>query len=225
LKKILFVVNSIEEFDFNHLLKKYLSNVNIFIGEDLPDDPKSFTFIVLWSYRKLVKIDKSHNNIILFHSSDLPEGKGWAPIYNTVVSEKEYFYITGILANEKVDSGDILVKARFRMKNNYTADYIREWDKEISILLLQKVLENFQGKKLKGLKQEGLSSYYPRRNPEQNEISISSTIGSIFNHLRACEHRHPAFFFINDTKFLVFIKPEEEPTFPVDLEITFYDPS
>jgi len=44
-----------------------------------------------------------------------------------------------------------------------------------------------------------------------------------FNFLRACEKAHPAFFFFNQTKYFISITPEKNPSFPPDLEITFFD--
>jgi len=162
-------------------------------------------------------------NVIIFHGSNLPLGKGWAPIYYTLVENLPNYTITGILPADKVDSGDIVVRAKFSIKDNYTAENIREFDNEISILLIKKILERFSNNHLKGKKQTGPESYYQRRYPKDNEIKINSKISEIFNHLRACESSHPAFFYYNKTKYLIYIEGEEKPTFPDDLELEFFD--
>ena len=138
MKKIFFVVNNIKEFEFENLITKYLPKVDIKIGKLLPKNVKKYDLIILWNYKKIIKDLPKENNVILFHSSDLPKGKGWAPIYYSIISKQKYFIISGIIANEKVDAGDIIVKARFKIQVNYTAGFLRKLDNEISIILISK---------------------------------------------------------------------------------------
>ena len=79
----------------------------------------------------------------------------------------------------------------------FERDYnlIREFDNEISIILTKKIIERFENGKLKGKRQEGKESFYFRRKPEDNEIDSNSRILDVFNHLKACEKSHPAFFY------------------------------
>ena len=132
------------------------------------------------------------------------------------------FRSTGLFAAEDVDSGNIIVKARFRIKDNYIAEYIREWDNEISIILIKKILQRFGKNKIIGKKQIERGNFNTRRYPEQNEISIDSKFKKIISHLRACEKNHPAFFFYKKTKYIVNIQPIDRPKFPSDLKIKFY---
>lgn len=222
MKKVFFLVNTLKEFNFQQHLSKYLSDVNIFVGESLPANT-DYDLIILWNYRKILKNISDRKNVILFHSTNLPEGKGWAPIYYTLIKDLQYYTISGIFAVDNVDSGDIIIQAKFKIKSNYTAETLREWDDEICIILLKKILEIFQGKEIKGKKQKGISSIYPRRKPEDNEINLNVKFIDIINHLRACEKNHPAFFVYNETKYFVKIEPEIKPTFPDDLEIILYD--
>lgn len=222
MKRVFFLVNKLGEFDFFEYIEKYLNGINVTVGESLPQNPKEYDLIVLWSYRKIIR-DVSSKNVILFHSTDLPEGKGWAPIYYSISSGQKYFTISGILADEKVDSGDIVVKAKFKIKDNYTAEYIRKWDDEISIILVKKILEKFASKEIKGKKQIGVGTTNQRRTPEDNKIELKARFSEKINHLRACEKNHPAFFYYNKIKYNIIVEPEPKPEFPSDLKITFYD--
>ncbi len=223
MKKIFFVVNSMKEFDFENLITKYLPKVDIKIGKSLPKNTEKYDLIVLWSYKKIVRSLPKENNVILFHSSDLPKGKGWAPIYYSLVSKQKYFTISGIIANERVDAGDIIIKARFKMQDNYTAEYLRKWDHEISIMLISKILKKMNGS-INGKKQISKGgNTYPRRYEKDNQIDVKLPFKQIINHIRACEEKHPAFFYLNKTKFIVKIEPEIKPDFPKDLEIKIYD--
>ncbi|EKE02081.1 MAG: hypothetical protein ACD_20C00429G0018 [uncultured bacterium] len=222
MKKVFFVVNKLKEFNFKDLLEKYLSDVDVSVGECLPENTEDYDLIILWSYQKIIPNIKNKKNIILFHSSDLPEGKGWAPIYNVIACNKEYYTISGIFAVDKVDTGDVIVKAKFKILDNYTAEYIRKWDNEISIMLTQKILSRFNKGSLKGIKQEGIPTYYERRNSEDNEIMIDSKIIDNLNHFRACEKNHPAFFYYNGFKYNIFVETAQAPSFPEDIEVIFY---
>lgn len=223
MKRVFFLVNKLDEFNFFQYVKKHLNEISVTVGDSLPEHTDEYDLIVLWSYRKIIKNVPSGKNIILFHSSDLPDGKGWAPIYYSIRSGLEYFTISGILADQRVDSGDIVVKAKFRIKDNYTAEHIRKWDHEISIILIKKILERFANGKIRGKKQEGVGTSNPRRKPDENRIELKSRFEQTINHLRACEKSHPAFFYYNQTKYNIIIEPEMEPDFPADLKIKFYD--
>lgn len=223
MKRVFFLVNKIDEFNFCQYIEKYLNEISVIVGDSLPEHTDEYDLIVLWSYRKIIKKIPNGKNIILFHSSDLPDGKGWAPIYYSIRSGLEHFTISGILADERVDSGDIIVKAKFRIKDNYTAEHIRKWDHEISIILVKKILERFANGKIRGEKQEEVGTSNPRRKPDENRIDLKSRFEQTINHLRACEKNHPAFFYYNQTKYNITIEPETEPDFPADLKIKFYD--
>ncbi|MGI0057294.1 MAG: hypothetical protein ACREAK_07970 [Nitrosarchaeum sp.] len=223
MKKIFFLVNNLDEIDFKEYAKKHLVNETIVINTILPKETKDYDLVILWNYRKILKNIENKKNIVIFHSSDLPYGKGWAPIYYSIIEENEFYTISGILAYEEVDSGDVIIKAKFKIKENYTADIIRKWDTEICMMLIKKILKRFDGKKIVGSKQVGISTYHERRKPEDNIINFNSKISEVINHLRACEKRNPAFFYYNKTKYLITIEPEVKPEFPKDLEITFFD--
>lgn len=225
MKKIFFLLNKLEEFNFQQHLNKYLSDVNVTVGESLPADTNYYDLIILWNYRKILKNISDKKNIILFHSTNLPHGRGWAPIYYALTKGLEYHTISGIFAVDEVDSGNIIVQVKFRIKDNYTAEVLREFDNEICIMLIKKIFEVFNGKEIKGKKQEGSGSVNPRRKLEDNRINLDVKFRDIINHLRACEKNHPAFFVYNNTRYNVIIEPEIKPTFPDDLVIRFFNNS
>ena len=154
-EKILFIVNNLREFQSKEYIKKYLGNIDYTVKTNLPKDTSKYHLVVLWNYRKIIKNVEDKNNIILFHSSDLPKGKGWAPIYHAIYNEEKYYIISGIFAAEKVDSGDIIIQAKFRIRPNYTAEFVRKLDNEISMMMIRKILVKFKNKKIEGKKQSG----------------------------------------------------------------------
>ena len=165
--------------------------MDVSIGTNLPAKNENFDLIILWNYKKIIK-NISKKNIILFHSSELPDGKGWAPIYYAIKNRKKNYVISGIFADNKVDSGDIIVQAKFQIKDNHTAEFIRKLDSEISIMLIKKILIRFNKKQISGKKQIGKISYNLKRNIEDNKIDVNTKFSSNIDHLRACEQKHPA---------------------------------
>lgn len=225
MKKVFILVNNIKDYTFKDLVKKYLKGIKVDVGTAFPSDSDKYDLVVPWCYKKKIAFPGDRRNVIVFHSTDLPKGKGWAPIYYTLARGEKKYTISGIIASDKVDAGDIVVKARFGIKDNYTADIIREWDFEIMIMLIKKMLNKFRDKKLAGTKQKGKSSWFPRRYPEDSEIKPGMKQRDLINHLRACEKRYPAFFYLNKTKYFVHIEPAIRPEFPKDLEVEFFDPA
>lgn len=219
-KKIFILLNSTSEYDFADLLNKYVKNASINIGDTLPAHPSDYDLVVLWNYKKIIPDVSRHHNVILFHSSSLPEGKGWAPVYHSIADGFKHYVITCLFCHDEVDAGDIILKCRFALKDNHTAAHVRKWDSEISCMLIGELLRRIESGPLTGTKQSGPGTFFQRRKPSDNEISTESKISEVFNHLRACEDRHPAFFFFNGIKYIISIHPDVAPGFPEDLEIT-----
>lgn len=219
--KVFFLVNKLAEFDFSDLIEKHLVGHSVTVGNDLPFRPEEFDLVVLWSYRKKILVPDGLRNIVLFHSSSLPAGRGFAPIYNTIARGLNRYVVSGILVAPEIDEGDILVQASFAMRPEYIASDLRQWDAEISLLLTRMLLERSVPAGLNGRKQTGLASWWPRRNPQENEIDIKLPFESIISHLRACEEGHPAFFMYDGVRYLVSVRPEIPSTFPADVEIVF----
>ncbi|MDR3560127.1 MAG: hypothetical protein P4N59_01610 [Negativicutes bacterium] len=223
MKQIFFLVNRLEEFDIGCYIKQNLDGFLVSVGESLPPAYENYDLVVLWNYRKILNDLDDAKNVVVFHSSDLPKGKGWAPIYHALADGNEEYVISGILASKDVDSGDMIIQARYKMQSNYTALKIREWDNEICIMMVREIFLHFTNRNFQGVKQMGDESYYPRRKLEDNEIALDSRLADIVNHLRGCEKEHPAYFLYKGYKYHIHVEPEIVPDFPNDLEFVFFD--
>ncbi len=221
MKSVAFVVNCLKEFDFAHLLEKYLKSERISILDHFPEAPQQFDLIVLWSYQHVVHHPEKLENVIIFHSSDLPKGRGWAPLYNMLAQKETTYTISGIKLANPVDTGDIVVKARFPILPHYTASILRQFDQELSVMLAAKILHRFEGQVITGTPQSGESSYFTRRTPAENEVDIFRSFDGLIPHLRACEPQHPAFFIYEQEKYFINIQPEREASFPENIDILY----
>jgi methionyl-tRNA formyltransferase len=221
MKRVAFLVNQIEEFDIEALTSRYLAGVKVDVLDSLPADSDVYNLIIPWNFRRIIKNVSALNNVIVFHSTDLPEGRGWAPVYYTLAKGIEYFTVTAFRPDEMIDHGEIVAKARFRIQPDHTAPWLRSWSREIGVMMAAQILDKFSHGQIRGQAQRGQGSTYARRRPEENEVQISATLESLVPHLRACEASHPAFFLLEGKKYLIRIEPEIAPHFPDDLEVNF----
>lgn len=221
MKKIYFLLNHSSEFNAQNYCDKYLFDCDISYGTSLPINSKEFDLVVPWSYRKKIENYK-YNNAIVFHSSDLPEGKGWAPIFNAFSKKLKEYVISAILLDEHLDSGNIIAKAKFEIKNTYTAEFIRKVDEEVCIKMIAGIISKFDNTSMVGIKQDkSRETYNKRRYPSENKLDINLPIKELVHILKGCENSHPAFFEFKGDEFEITIKPRVNPKFPKDLEIIY----
>lgn len=222
-KKICILLNKIDEYNFEDLLKTYLTKdkFDISVTDRLPRDVSDFDLIIPWSYQKIIKNLNETSNVVIIHSSELPRGRGWAPIYYSITEGQSNYVITCICATDQVDEGDIIIKASFPLLPQYTATFLRKVDREISFVLIKKILDKWPDGKVITSKQEGIESYNSRRFPEDNEVKTSKTLDSILPHLRSVESNNPAFFYYKNIKYIINIFPDHEPAFPEKIKIEY----
>ena len=140
-KNICILLNDISEYDFEDLLNSYLTEdkYDVCVTDRLPKNFQSFDLIIPWSYQKIIKNLNQSNNIVIIHSSELPFGRGWAPIYYSIKEGQLNYVISCIFATDEVDRGDIIVRASFPILPEYNATFLRKVDREVSFLLIKKM--------------------------------------------------------------------------------------
>lgn len=223
-KKVFFLLNSLEEYNFDQYVRKYLprSQFRILIGTELPKDSTKYSIIIPWSYRRQIQNTKNYKNLVIFHTSDLPQGRGWSPIANLFLNDSPMYTMTGFLPNRKIDDGDVILKLSFPMKSVYTATILRKWDEELSVVATRILLDKFDGNELSGKEQENSqATYFEKRNPEMGELNLNDSLLEDLNLLRSAEDEHPCFIFYQGDKFRVTIEPMDPPIFPQDIRVVF----
>ena len=59
--------------------------------------------------------------------------------------------------------------------------------------------------------QNGDESFYPKRTKKDSELNVSKTIKEQFNLLRVCDNEiYPAFFYINEKKYIIKIYKDDQ---------------
>lgn len=160
----------------------------------------NFDIVFILSYLKIISgkfLARNALNLVI-HESNLPQGKGWAPLFWQVIEGKNEICFTLFEADEKVDNGEIYLQKWLKLSGFELYDEIRLKQAELKKAMCVEFLTLYPC--IKARKQEGLESFYPKRSPKDSELNINESLKSQFNLLRSCSNDDFPAFFINDGK-------------------------
>ncbi|WP_108649721.1 formyltransferase family protein [Dongshaea marina] len=151
---------------------------------------------------------KARLNLVA-HESDLPHGKGFAPIAWQILEGKNEIPVCLIEATQQADSGRIWLKDKIELRGTELCDEWRQLQGEATIRICQRFLLEYPT--LIPKEQSGASHSYPRRNPGDSELNPDKSLSEQFELLRIVDNqRYPAFFKLRGKQYKI--------------EITEYDP-
>ena len=170
----------------------------------------NYDLVFILNFTKILNnnfLKKNKLNLVI-HSSNLPEGKGFAPMQWQILKNKKYIYNSLIEAVKKVDSGKVYLKEKMFFKGNELYDDLREIQSESTIQLIKKFLKKYPN--ITPKKQLGKSTYFKKRNIVDSELNISKNIKSLFPLMRiANNNKWPLFFKYKDIKYILKIYKDE----------------
>jgi len=169
--------------------------------------------VFLLGYDKIVDaktIAKLRGRLAVFHSSDLPKGRGWAPIYTTIASQATVHTVTLCYANQAIDAGNILLKARIPVPAYYTGAMLRSVGQRVIGQLISRYARRFNGNLPPGIEPQGESSYVPRRKPEDAEMEVDKSLSELMPHILASEQPNAACLTYRGEKFRIIAVPERQ---------------
>ena len=162
--------------------------------------------LIILSYERIVpeKILKKNRHNFVVHESALPKGKGWSPLTWQILEGKKQIPITVFEAAAAVDSGEIYLQDKMEFEGDELINELRRVQGAATIRLIIALIKKYD--RLKGRKQKGAESFYPRRLPGDSEIDINKPLKAQFNKLRVVDNeRYPAFFNYLGRKYLIKI--------------------
>lgn len=171
---------------------------------------ENFQVVFILSYFNIIKEQslKTHKHNLVVHESDLPQGKGWSPLFWQILEGKNKIPVTLFEATAKVDEGDIYIKDYIMLQGHELNDEIRKLQGQKTIELCLKFLDDHEN--LKPTKQTGQGTYYTKRTPEDSELDKEKSISEQFNLLRIVNNeKFPAFFYHKDHKYILKISRQE----------------
>jgi len=148
----------------------------------------------------------SYNFVV--HESELPQGKGFAPMAWQIIAGQNKIPVCLIEASNKVDSGDIWLQDIIELNGNELHDEWRNKQVKVTIDLAKNLVLNI--KNLTPKPQQGQESIYSRRTPKDSELCLDKTLAEQFDLLRTvCNKDHPAFFIKDGIKYTLEITKDE----------------
>lgn len=196
--KITIIVDMPDSFYLSYiheLLEKLRARGHDVVYISDPKDIRRGDCLFLLGCRSILSKDqlKLNKYNVVLHPSKLPEGKGSAALIWKISEGENELYFTLFEANEKIDSGDIYYQEKIVLEGHELSDEIRYKQAMKAFDIVLKFIDSYPN--VHGKKQEGKSTFYPKRTPKDSEVDINKTIREQFNLFRVVDNeRYPAFF-------------------------------
>jgi len=192
------------------ILNKKLGNSKIYYDHKKISDTYDVVFIL--SYHRIIEKEylNKHKHNIVIHASDLPKGKGWAPMFWQVIEGKDKIPFTMFEASSGVDNGHIYMKDTLTLTGYELHEELRRKQSSFTIEMCLKFIYEYNKYK-NPREQSGKESFYKKRTSLDSEININKTIYEQFNLLRTVNNDdYPAFFYIEGKKYILKIEELED---------------
>ena len=175
------------------------------------DKVSDFDIVFLLGYTKILSNNFLQRNklTLVVHESNLPEGKGFAPVQWQLLEGRSEIKVSLIEVSEKLDGGDIFHQLKIVFDGTELYDEIREKQAIASINIISEFLAAYPN--ISRSKQVGTESFYPKRTAADGELDISKTIQENFNLLRVGNNdAWPSFFYYKGVKYVLKIFKEKQ---------------
>ncbi|MHC4183810.1 MAG: formyltransferase family protein [Planctomycetota bacterium] len=170
---------------------------------------KSFEIVFILCYFRIIErayLAKHKHNLVV-HESDLPKGRGWAPLFWQILEGKNEIPVVLFEASESADDGDIYIKDYINFKGTELHDEIREKQAVKTTELCLRFLEEIAY--LAPTKQKVAPTFYKRRTPKDSKVDINRSIKEQFNLLRTVNNEDfPAYFHHKGSRYILKIFQE-----------------
>ena len=157
-----------------------------------------------WSWKVPEKIYKSVPTICL-HPSPLPLYRGGSPLQHQIMDGKKEGAVTYFIVDDGIDSGPILAQTKLSLEGNIKDIFARMVI--AGRQLLRTIIEQYPD--FKTYPQEGKSTFYKRRTPEQSQLTrldfYNKSAEELYNFIRALGDPYPnAFIICGDGRKIYF---------------------
>ena len=197
--------------------------IEIEVSDDHRDIRTQHDLVVSLGYRRIIPADvliMPAMGTIVLHSSDLPKGRGWAPLYHALAGKQRRHTVSMFYALEGVDDGPLIAKAHCPLYLTDTLASLRRKDDFLVTVLLKKYLPTLVRRRVPGCSQIGTPTFNRRRSPEDSRVPIDRPLRELFFALRALDNeRYPGFFTVAGEKFHIRISPVGQRDRPVRYRI------
>jgi methionyl-tRNA formyltransferase len=170
-------------------------------------------FIVVVAYGKILSkevLDVPSIAPVNLHASLLPGYRGSSPIAWAVINGEEETGITTMLITEGLDEGDVLLREKFKIMEDDTAETLSLRLAEAGGPLLVRTLRGIRDGSVRPVPQAGEATYVPMLKKGDGKIDWSRTAREIYNFVRGMYPWPGAFCFIEGRRTkLLRVRPLE----------------
>ena len=196
--------NWLSEYIPEYLCTSQKFNVTICYDEK---EVRGFDLVFVLGFTKLLKGEILYANklLLVIHESDLPKGRGFAPVQWQILEGKNSITFCLLKVSNEADTGEIFDRILLSFDGTELYEEIRRKQALITFELIAKFLDKYPN--LSFEKQRGEPTFYPRRNPSDSQLDVDQTIRNQFNLLRICNNKEwPAFFEIAGVRYQIKIE-------------------
>lgn len=170
-------------------------NIPVFQPEKIRDESfintmRNFSpdIIVVVAYGKILPkavLDIPPKGCINVHASLLPKYRGAAPINRAIINGEKETGVTTMLMDEGMDTGDMLLVEKVKIKDDDTASSLHDKLKEIGAALLIKTIKAVESDTINPVKQDDRgATYAPMLKKEDGRIDWTLKAEEIVNLIR-----------------------------------------
>lgn len=143
--------------------------------KELPDI--RYIFFLHWNWLVPESIWKNYE-CVCFHMTDVPYGRGGSPLQNLIVRGHTQTQLTALRMVEEMDAGPVYTKRPLSLDGTAHEIYIRAG--HLSYEIMQWMIEQ----EPTPVAQEGESTTFQRRKPEQSQLPSEGELSQIYDHIR-----------------------------------------
>ena len=178
-------------------------NAHVLFDED---KVRGFDLVFVLGYEKILKgeILSSNKLLLVIHESDLPNGRGFAPVQWQILEGKSEITVCLLEITKEVDAGNIFERMVLSLNGSELYEEIRKKQALVTFELIARFLKKYPNPSFE--KQEGNPTFYRRRDPSDSQLNLDKTIRDQFNLLRICNNKDwPAFFELDGVRYEIKI--------------------
>lgn len=168
---------------------------------------EGYDLVFVLGYTRLLPagIIQANGLVLVVHESDLPKGRGFAPVQWQILEGKNRIRVCLVRAEKTADSGDIYETSFLSFDGTELYDEIRERQAETTIELIRTFLCKYPD--VIPSKQNGTPTFFRKRTPLDSKIDVEKPISSQFDLLRTVNNRDwPAYFDFRGQRYVLKIE-------------------
>ena len=168
---------------------------------------KKFDIVFVLGYTKILSKNflKKNNLNLVIHESDLPNGKGFAPIQWQILKGKKNITFSLLEMAKSFDSGDIFLQKKLKLNGHELNQEIRNLQAKLTIKIIKLFLKNTQ-KSYYSKKTTREEYFFKKRSAKDSKLDINKSIKDQFNLLRVVDNEnYPAFIKFKNRKYIIKI--------------------